>query len=201
MKPINPDDPNSELRATVQEAIGYAPVAAPYYDNTARNLLHEFIIERRGSKPRNAYAGVNHNNGELDQFFVGMAAWDEDGSVTIPPDDSPLRHMSREKGFCNYGLTERDLPLPLNDLLSSPRFASNPVVDEIDARAYLGAWLTVPEGFRTKGGYVVPQPVKFGSVWVVDTEEQDWSRAHVSRIKAIADEVTTYTLAWHLQQP
>lgn len=200
MKPINPDDPNSELRATVQAEVGYIPEVAAFFDNTARQLLHEFIIERRGSRPRAAYAGVNHNDPELEQFFVGMAVWDEDGSITIPPPDSPLRRMSKEKGFCNYGLAERDLPLPLNDLLSSPRFASNPVVDLINARAYLGDWITVPEGFVANSGYTVPRPVKIGSVWVVDTQEQDWNRDNVGRIKAVAAKVTGYILERHRQQ-
>lgn len=194
MRPIMPDDPHSDLRATVQEAIGYTREVAPYFDGVARDLMQEFVVERPRSKPRDAYTGVNHSNAGRKQFFVGMAVWGEDGTVATPPADSEDRHMEAEEGFCNYGICERDLPLPLNDLLSSPRFAGNVVVDKFGARAYMGGWITIPGGLVTSSGYKVPKPVRIGSVWVVDTQVQDWTISHVDRIKHIADTVRDHII-------
>lgn len=186
MKPINPADPRSDERVLAQEALGYVAEVDPYFDDVAIGLLKRF---------GGAFAGVNHMDADRNQFFVGLAVIDEEtGEIVVPPADSPFRRMAPDHGFCNYGLVERDLPLPLNDLLSSPRFAGNPVIDILGARAYLGDWLTVPEGLRASTGYTIPEAVKIGSVWVVDTKVQSWTPLDRTDIKAVQAQTMNYII-------
>ncbi|MEU6660003.1 GAF domain-containing protein [Streptomyces sp. NPDC046821] len=48
------------------------------------------------------------------------------------------RVMSRDHGYCPEVISRR-IPLVLPDVYAAPRFAGNPVVDELGIRVYLGA--------------------------------------------------------------
>jgi GAF domain-containing protein len=67
--------------------------------------------------------------------------------------------------------------LVLDDVCDYPRFASNPVVDEIGIRSYLGAPLIDRTG------------ATLGTVCVVDTEPRPWGRPGLQTIKTMAAEL------------
>ncbi|ARX87922.1 histidine kinase [Streptomyces alboflavus] len=71
----------------------------------------------------------------------------------------------------------RGRALVLEDVGDYPRFAGNPVVDEIGIRSYLGA----PLADRT--GLVL------GTVCVADVRPRPWGRAGLDTIKAMAAEL------------
>jgi GAF domain-containing protein len=64
--------------------------------------------------------------------------------------------------------------LVLDDVCDYPRFAGNPVVDEIGIRSYLGAPLIDRTG------------TALGTICVVDIEPRPWGRAGLATIKALA---------------
>lgn len=67
--------------------------------------------------------------------------------------------------------------LVLEDVCDYPRFAGNPVVDEIGIRSYMGAPLIDRSG------------VALGTICVVDTDVRPWGRAGLETIKALAAEL------------
>jgi GAF domain-containing protein len=67
--------------------------------------------------------------------------------------------------------------LVLEDVRDFPRFAGNPVVDEIGIRSYLGAPLVDRTGMA------------LGTVCVVDVEPRRWGRAGLDTIKTLAAEL------------
>jgi GAF domain-containing protein len=86
------------------------------------------------------------------------------------------RTFSREHGYCPHVVVRRKA-LVLDDVCDYPRFAGNPVVDEIGIRSYLGAPLIDRTG------------VALGTVCVVDTEPRPWGRPGLETIKALAEEL------------
>ena len=88
------------------------------------------------------------------------------------------RMFSREHGYCPHVVVRRKA-LVLDDVCDYPRFAGNPVVDEIGIRSYLGAPLIDRTG------------VALGTVCVVDIEPRPWGRPGLETIKALASELVT----------
>ncbi|WP_250032446.1 GAF domain-containing protein [Paractinoplanes maris] len=86
------------------------------------------------------------------------------------------RTFSREHGYCPHVVVRRKA-LVLDDVCDYPRFAGNPVVDEIGIRSYLGAPLIDRTG------------VALGTVCVVDVEPRPWGRPGLETIKALASEL------------
>lgn len=86
------------------------------------------------------------------------------------------RTFSREHGYCPHVVVRRKA-LVLDDVCDYPRFAGNPVVDEIGIRSYLGAPLIDRTG------------VALGTVCVVDTEARPWGRPGLETIKSLAAEL------------
>jgi GAF domain-containing protein len=86
------------------------------------------------------------------------------------------RTFSREHGYCPHVVVRRKA-LVLDDVCDYPRFAGNPVVDEIGIRSYLGA----PVIDRTG--------IALGTVCVVDMEPRPWGRPGLETIKALASEL------------
>jgi GAF domain-containing protein len=86
------------------------------------------------------------------------------------------RTFTREHGYCPHVVVRRKA-LVLDDVCDYPRFAGNPVVDEIGIRSYLGAPLIDRTG------------VALGTVCVVDTEPRPWGRPGLETIKALAAEL------------
>ncbi|MBA2950795.1 GAF domain-containing protein [Streptomyces himalayensis] len=87
------------------------------------------------------------------------------------------RYMARDHGYCPHVVVRRKA-LVLEDVCDFPRFAGNPVVDEIGIRSYMGAPLIDRTG------------IALGTVCVVDTEPRPWGRAGLETIKSMAAELT-----------
>jgi GAF domain-containing protein len=87
------------------------------------------------------------------------------------------RYMARDHGYCPHVIVRRKA-LVLEDVCDFPRFAGNPVVDEIGIRSYMGAPLIDRTG------------IALGTVCVVDTEPRPWGRAGLETIKSMAAELT-----------
>lgn len=175
-------DPTSHLLLTPEDAeaprrvarlrdlgIGDAPVAQ--FDDFARRLAHV-----TGAP----YAMVNFID-EQRQYFAGLYTPEAGHVVELEP--SPRtgaarmsRVMARDHGYCPHVVVRRKA-LVLEDVCDYPRFAGNPVVDEIGIRSYLGA----PLIDRTE--------MTLGTVCVVAQEPRPWGRQGLETIKAMASEL------------
>ncbi|MEL3947038.1 MULTISPECIES: GAF domain-containing protein [Streptomyces] len=116
---------------------------------------------------------------EEQQFFAGLHlpdATERPPDAAEPPAASFERRTGRERGYCPH-VVVRGRALVLEDVGDYPRFAGNPVVDEIGIRSYLGA----PLADRT--GLVL------GTVCVADVRPRPWGRAGLDTIKAMAAEL------------
>jgi signal transduction protein with GAF and PtsI domain len=111
------------------------------------------------------------------QYFAGLYAPDlvQAGPGASVGDD-PARIMARDHGWCPHVVVRR-LPLVLDDVCDYPRFAGNPVVDEIGIRSYLGAPLIDRTG------------TALGTICIVDREPRPWGRPGLDFIKARAAEL------------
>ncbi|NBE54552.1 GAF domain-containing protein [Streptomyces boluensis] len=126
------------------------------------------------------YSMVNFID-ENQQFFAGLHAPQgvdaESGSGESGAAVGVSRYMARDHGYCPHVVVRRKA-LVLEDVCDYPRFAGNPVVDEIGIRSYLGAPLIDRTG------------MVLGTVCVVDTEPHPWGRAGLATIKSLAAELT-----------
>ena len=99
------------------------------------------------------------------QYFAGLYAppssqGGPELAVRARPTD-PGRIMAKDHGWCPHVVVRR-LPLVLDDVCDYPRFAGNPVVDEIGIRSYLGAPLIDRTG------------TALGTICIVDREPRPW---------------------------
>ncbi|MFE7039677.1 GAF domain-containing protein [Streptomyces atratus] len=92
------------------------------------------------------------------------------------------RYVALDRGYCPHVVVRRKA-LVLEDVCDYPRFAGNPVVDEIGIRSYLGAPLIDRTG------------IALGAVCAVDTVPRPWGRAGLDTIKSLAQE-----LVGHIQR-
>ncbi len=112
------------------------------------------------------------------QYFAGLyaPAFVAGGAGAVAAADDPARVMTKEQGWCPHVVVRR-LPLVLDDVCAYPRFAGNPVVDEIGIRSYIGAPLIDRTG------------TTLGTICVVDLEPRPWGRPGLDFIKGKAAEV------------
>lgn len=116
---------------------------------------------------------------EHEQYFAGLYApgFVQGGPGTPALPDDPARFMRMEQGWCPHVVARRK-PLILDDVCDYPRFAGNPVVDQFNIRAYMGAPLIDQTG------------TAIGTVCVVDTRRREWGDlAALAFIKAQASEL------------
>jgi GAF domain-containing protein len=155
LTPVDHEAPH-RVRRLRELGIGEQPDSE--FDEFARNL----------AKIANApYAMVNFI-GEERQYFAGLYAIEGGGD--------PGRVMAKTHGWCPHVVVRR-LALVLDDVCAYPRFAGNPVIDEVGVRAYLGA----PLIDRTD--------TTLGTICVVDTQQHAWGREGLHTIKAKAAEL------------
>ena len=116
--------------------------------------------------------------GEERQYFAGLyaPAFIPGGPGAVAAPDDPARVMTKEQGWCPHVVVRR-LPLVLDDVCDYPRFAGNPVVDEIGIRSYLGAPLIDRTG------------TTLGTICIVDLEPRPWGRPGLEFIKSRAAEM------------
>ncbi|MBO1329727.1 GAF domain-containing protein [Streptomyces sp. VRA16 Mangrove soil] len=144
----------------------------------------DMFADRLAEVTRAPYAMVNFID-ENRQFFAGLHTPDGDhrggelsaAAAESVSDSSVSRYMARDHGYCPHVVVRRKA-LVLEDVCDYPRFAGNPVVDEIGIRSYLGAPL-----IDDRTGLAL------GTVCVVDTEPRPWGRSGLAIIKAMASEL------------
>jgi GAF domain-containing protein len=156
--PVDTEAPRRVLRL---RELGLGDAPDPEFDEFARTLAMSV------SAP---FAIVNFIDEER-QYLAGLYQ-DSTG-----PDGTDLpkvgRTWPRDHCWCPHVVVRR-LPLILDDVREYPRFAGNPVVEEIGIRSYAGAPLIDRTG------------TALGTVCVADREPRPWGRAGLDFIKARA---------------
>ncbi|WP_328903706.1 MULTISPECIES: GAF domain-containing protein [unclassified Streptomyces] len=126
------------------------------------------------------FSMVNFIDGNR-QFYAGLhtPAGTRRGSdlgATAAGSGSNGRYVALDHGYCPHVVVRRKA-LVLEDVCDYPRFAGNPVVDDIGIRSYLGAPLIDRTG------------IALGAVCAVDTVPRPWGRAGLDTIKSLAQEL------------
>jgi hypothetical protein len=171
-RPLGPAATDAEARAARQRELGLASVADARFDALARK-----VVEATGASA----AMVNLIGGGR-QYFIGLHA-NADTAPGAPAFlGDPGREMDLEHGFCVHVVARRKA-LVLDDIYAYPRFAGNPVVDELGVRSYLGAPLIDDEG-NVLGTVCAIDPA------VRSNEDNTaWGHRGLEAIKGVADEV------------
>ncbi|MEV0258606.1 GAF domain-containing protein [Streptomyces sp. NPDC050732] len=156
---LTPVDTEAPARVRRLRGLGIGQCPEPAFDAFADRLA-----ELTGAP----YSMVNFID-ENRQFFAGLHAPERPAR---PAD----RYMARDHGYCPHVVVRRKA-LVLEDVRDYPRFAGNPVVEEIGIRSYLGAPLIDRTG------------MVLGTVCVVDVEPRRWGRAGLDTIKRMAAEL------------
>jgi GAF domain-containing protein len=155
---MTPVDNDAPIRVRRLRELGIEERPDPEFDEFAKRLA------QMTDAP---YAMVNFISEER-QYFAGL--------YTVPGGGDPGRVMAKTHGWCPHVVVRR-LALVLDDVCAYPRFAGNPVIDEVGVRAYLGA----PLIDRTD--------TTLGTICVVDTQQHDWGREGLHTIKSMATEL------------
>ncbi|MBU7600681.1 GAF domain-containing protein [Streptomyces sp. P38-E01] len=165
---LTPEDSEAPLRVVRLRELGIGGVPVAEFDEFARELA------RLTGAP---WAMVNFID-ERRQFFAGLHAPTAPGNEpgTAPGRSIPGRVMARDHGYCPHVIARRRA-LVLEDVCDYPRFAGNPMVDEIGVRSYLGAPLMDRTGLA------------LGTVCVVAQEPRPWGLQGLQTIKAKAAEL------------
>jgi GAF domain-containing protein len=172
LRPLTPVDHEVPRRLVRLRELGLGARPEQDFDEFAQRLA-----QSTGAP----YAMVNFIS-DSEQYFAGLytpssarvGASRQGGEA--PASAEPGRTMSREHGYCPHVVVRRRA-LVLEDVCDYPRFAGNPVVDEIGIRSYLGAPLIDRTG------------TALGTICVIDTEPRPWGRPGLETIKSMAAEV------------
>ncbi|MEV0494501.1 GAF domain-containing protein [Streptomyces atratus] len=116
---------------------------------------------------RQFFAGLHTPTGTHTGSYLGVAAAGSGRGG---------RYVALDHGYCPHVVARRKA-LALEDVCDYPRFAGNPVVDDIGIRSYLGAPLIDPAG------------IVLGAVCAVDTVPRPWGQAGLDTIKSLAQEL------------
>lgn len=159
-------------RAARHRELGLASVPDERFDEFARDL-----VERTG-----AIAAMVDFVGDRRLYFAGLASRTdlEPGDPVLSSD--PGREMALDHGFCPHVVARRKA-LVLDDVYAYPRFAGNPVVDELGVRSYLGAPLIDDDGTVIGTVCAVDPSPKSGP------EHDGWGKRGLETIKQVADDV------------
>ncbi|MGW8955971.1 GAF domain-containing protein [Streptomyces sp. NPDC055709] len=162
---LTPADPDASARADRLRAIGIGDTPVREFDEFAHRLAQALGTP---------YAMVNFID-EHRQYFAGLYTPTAGQAVQLTPNQGRVdRVMERDHGYCPHVVVRRKA-LILEDVCDYPRFAGNPVVDELGIRSYAGA----PLIDRQSG-------IALGTICVVDTDVQPWGRQGLEIIKAMA---------------
>jgi len=165
---LTPEDKEVPARMARLQELNLGEEPDPEFDQFARELA-----ESVGAP----LAMVNFID-EHRQYFAGLFAADsQNGSAMDHGAEEPGRVMERDHGYCPHVVARR-LPLVLDDVCDYPRFAGNPVVDQVGIRSYLGAPIIDRTG------------TTLGTICIVDREQRPWGRPGLEYIKAKAAELT-----------
>ena len=173
---LTPVDQDAPRRSARLRRLGLGERADATYDS------FDAFADRVAEVTATPFSMVNFID-ENRQFFAGLhtpagTARGADLGAAAAAGGSRRRYMARDHGYCPHVL-ERRKALVLEDVCDYPRFAGNPVVDDIGIRSYLGAPLIDRTG------------VALGTVCAVDTVPRPWGRAGLDVIKLLAREIVT----------
>jgi GAF domain-containing protein len=165
-----PDDPAAVQRVQRLRALGFGTAPDPEFDQLAAKIAHI------AGTP---YAMVNFVL-DTHQFFAGLYETPTAGAGTLDAAQAAAqgsvgRTMDLDHGFCPH-VVDIKHALVLDDVCAWPRFAGNPVVDELGIRSYIGAPLF------DRAGMVL------GTVCAVSTRPSTWGTPGVELIKSMAGE-------------
>ncbi|MET7755803.1 GAF domain-containing protein [Streptomyces sp. NPDC005389] len=167
---LTPIDKDAPARVRRLRELGLGERPEPAFDAFAHRLADVTGVP---------FSMVNFIDGNR-QFFAGLHTPEGAHPVAAPATATAAgavgRFMARDHGYCPH-VVVRHKALVLEDVRDYPRFAGNPVVDEIGIRSYMGAPLMDRTG------------VALGTICVVDTDVRPWGRAGLETIKAMAAEL------------
>jgi GAF domain-containing protein len=155
MTPVDNEAPHRVQRL---RELGIGEQPDPEFDEFAQRLAH------MANAP---FAMVNFISVEH-QYLAGL--------YTPPGSGEMGRAVPKTHGWCPHVVVRR-LALVLDDVCAYPRFASNPAIDELGVRAYLGA----PLIDRTD--------TTLGTICVLDNQQHEWGREGLHIIKSMAAEM------------
>ncbi|MCX5229983.1 GAF domain-containing protein [Streptomyces sp. NPDC006553] len=161
---LTPIDKDAPARVRRLRELGLGERPEPAFDAFAHRLADVTGV------PFSMVNFIDENR----QFFAGLHT--PEGTAATAGAGGVGRFMARDHGYCPHVVVRRKA-LVLEDVRDYPRFAGNPVVDEIGIRSYMGAPLMDRTG------------VALGTVCVVDTDVRPWGRAGLETIKAMAAEL------------
>lgn len=175
---LTPEDKEAPRRVARLRELGLGERPDPEFDGFARALAEAARVLT--GAPGNPFTMVNFIN-EDRQYFAGLYVTPPsklDSAVIAAPVAGAQvgREMGLDHGFCPHVVVRRK-PLVLDDVCDYPRFAGNPVVDQVGIRSYLGAPLIDRTG------------TTLGTICVVDREPRPWGHAGLDLIKARAAEM------------
>lgn len=164
--PHDPDLPR-RIRRIADLGVGMRP--DPTLDEFAAQLAH------KASAP---YAMVNFVG--QTQYFAGLYAPSNARTgaleAALATSNAPTmdRTMTRDRGYCPHVVADQKAHV-LKDVCAYPRFAPNPVVNEFNIRAYMGAPVYDEDG-----------ELILGTVCVVSNGPTTWGRPELDLIKSAA---------------
>jgi GAF domain-containing protein len=165
-----PQDPAAAQRVQRLRALGFGIAPDPEFDGLAAKVAHT------AGTP---YAMVNFVL-DTHQYFAGLYEAPAAGHGALEAakaaQASVPRTMDLDHGFCPH-VVDIKHALVLDDVCAWPRFAGNPVVDELGIRSYIGAPLI------DRSGTVL------GTVCAISTQQSAWGTPGVEMIKSMAAEV------------
>lgn len=148
-------DPAVTARRELLQRLGLSSAPDSEFDRFAADLARDAHVP---------YAMVNFITDE--QHFAGL--------YSAPSHPAVSRTMTRDHGYCP-DVIGRTKALTLANVLDSPRFSGNPVVDEIGISSYVGAPLRDPAS-----------GLAFGTVCLVGTEKcgMDEAKENLALLKS-----------------
>ncbi|MFD7068835.1 GAF domain-containing protein [Streptomyces sp. NPDC059913] len=174
---LTPVDRDAVARTRRLRTLGLGERADASFDN------FDAFADRVAELTEVPFSMVNFIDGNR-QFFAGLhtpagTRKGTDLGIAAACSSRSGRYVAIDRGYCPHVVVRRKA-LVLEDVCDYPRFAGNPVVDEIGIRSYLGAPLIDRTG------------IALGAVCAVDTVPRSWGRAGLDTIKSLALELVVH---------
>lgn len=174
---LTPVDGEAPVRTQRLRSLGLGERDDASFDN------FDAFADRVAEVTKVPFSMVNFIDGNR-QFYAGLhtPAGTRKGSdlgATAAGSGRNGRYVALDHGYCPHVVVRRKA-LVLEDVCDYPRFAGNPVVDDIGIRSYLGAPLIDRTG------------IALGAVCAVDTVPRPWGRAGLDTIKSLAQELVCH---------
>lgn len=174
---LTPVDSDAPVRTQRLRSLGLGERSDASFDN------FDAFADRVAEVTEVPFSIVNFIDGNR-QFYAGLhtpagTRKGADLGATAAGSGRSGRYVALDHGYCPHVVVRRRA-LVLEDVCDYPRFAGNPVVDDIGIRSYLGAPLIDRSG------------IALGAVCAVDTVPRPWGRAGLDTIKSLAQELVVH---------